>query len=224
MTGYQIAKNMISVFILVLIAASILIGIRYAKTKKKKQLITSIVLLFLMFCMYPVYFMISVKQYSTFELVNLRQFSVSSEDLQKGVWNDVIANTDRGENLSPQLSWDKIQEADAYVIYMIDPDGNNWLHMKSGSVVETSISRGQIRSITGQTTDDPSYIGPYPPAGTHHYEIYVFALRQKKDGYYGTVNVPSEGIEKIGSMIDVYENGDVGNVIAYGKISGTYTK
>ena len=36
---------------------------------------------------------------------------VSSEDLQDGKWNDRITNTEKGENLSPELHFDKVEGA-----------------------------------------------------------------------------------------------------------------
>ena len=168
--------------------------------------------------------MTSVKQYTEFDMNNLKQFTVTSVDLHDGVWDPVISNTDRGENLSPQLTWDSVKGAKGYVVYMIDPDGNNWIHLKTDSISDTSLSQGQIQKFTHQDPDASGYIGPYPPSGTHTYEVYVFALRELKDGYVGKVDQISDGIGKIAPLVDVNENGDIGNIIAYGKLSGTYTR
>ena len=93
---------------------------------------------------------------------------ITSADLKDGEWNDVITHTAFGENKSPQLSWNAVDGAGCYAIIMIDPDGNNWLHW-----IETDIRQNDIP--TGYSSND-KYIGPYPPAGTHHYIVYVYAL------------------------------------------------
>lgn len=48
-------------------------------------------------------------------------FEVTSEDLIDGVWSDVISK-DCGDNVSPQLSWEAVDGAELYIIYMVDPD------------------------------------------------------------------------------------------------------
>ena len=93
---------------------------------------------------------------------------ITSADLKDGEWNDVITHTAFGENKSPQLSWNAVDGAGCYAIIMIDPDGNNWLHW-----IETDIRQNDIP--TGYSSNG-KYIGPYPPAGTHHYIVYVYAL------------------------------------------------
>ena len=160
---------------------------------------------------------------STFNWAGINQFSVTSENLQSGVWDDSIANTERGKDLSPQLSWEKIETAQAYVIYMIDPDGNNWIHLISGTLTKEEVAQGEITSIH-KGTSDTGYIGPYPPAGTHSYEVYVFALKKAKTSYAGEVNTVCGGIAEIAQVLNVDDAGKSGNIAAYGKLTGTYTK
>jgi len=159
----------------------------------------------------------------TFDWAGINQFSVTSENLQSGVWDDSIANTERGKNLSPQLSWEKAETAQAYVIYMIDPDGNNWIHLISGTLTKEEVAQGEITSISGGTSET-GYIGPYPPDGTHSYEVYVFALKKAKTSYAGEVNTVCGGIAEIAQALNVDDTGKPGNIAAYGKLSGTYTK
>ena len=159
----------------------------------------------------------------TFDWAGINQFSVTSENLQSGVWDDSIANTERGKNLSPQLSWEKAETAQAYVIYMIDPDGNNWIHLISGTLTKEEVAQGEITSISGGTSET-GYIGPYPPDGTHSYEVYVFALKKAKTSYAGEVNTVCGGITEIAQALNVDDTGKPGNIAAYGKLSGTYTK
>ena len=40
---------------------------------------------------------------STFDWAGIDELTVTSENLQNGVWDDSIANTERGKNLSPQI-------------------------------------------------------------------------------------------------------------------------
>ena len=159
----------------------------------------------------------------TFDWAGINQFSVTSENLQSGVWDDSIANTERGKNLSPQLSWEKAETAQAYVIYMIDPDGNNWIHLISGTLTKEEVAQGEITSISGGTSET-GYIGPYPPDGTHSYEVYVFALRKAKTSYAEEVNTVCGGIAEIAQALNVDDTGKPGNIAAYGKLTGTYTK
>ena len=48
---------------------------------------------------------------SAFDWAGIDELIVTSENLQNGVWDDSIANTERGKNLSPQLSWEKAENA-----------------------------------------------------------------------------------------------------------------
>ena len=64
-------------------------------------------------------------------------FALSSGDLHDGVWDTVITNTVNGENVSPQLSWEPVDGAECYAIYMVDTSANCWIHWKSGGVTET---------------------------------------------------------------------------------------
>ena len=90
---------------------------------------------------------------STFDWAGIDELTVTSENLQNGVWDDSIANTERGKNLSPQLSWEKAENAQAYVVYMIDPDGNNWIHLISGTLTKEEVVQGEITQVNkGQVT------------------------------------------------------------------------
>ena len=65
-------------------------------------------------------------EYETFEL--------TSEDLHNGVWDNVISNTLAGENVSPQLSWEPVDDALFYVVYMVDMTANYWIHWAYRSI------------------------------------------------------------------------------------------
>ena len=110
-----------------------------------------------------------LSQYNAF-IDDYKSFEVTSTNLNKGVWDDIISNTSKGSNKSPQLTWSAVDGAGLYVIIMDDPDAMDWMHWKSDNVTETSLDEGWASSS--------DYVGPYPPSGsTHTYEIYVVALK-----------------------------------------------
>lgn len=158
--------------------------------------------------------------------------NVTSEDLIDGKWDRRISR-DEGENLSPELSYDSVEGAKYYYIYMVDESANYWSHLVATDITENHLASGA--NISTHTPDDSfSYVGPYPPEGSgpHTYTIYVFAMADKPITgitpaidhpsispvtlYYDSLNI--RGIEDDGN-IRTY-----GNVLAYGYISGTYER
>lgn len=146
----------------------------------------------------------------------LSTFELSSEDLQDGKWNSVISSLDDGLNVSPQLSWEGVSEATSYVVYMVDSSAGYWLHWKSKNVTETNLSQGWA--------SEEEYIGPYPPGGTHSYDIYVFALRQPVERVKGTFNTANAIFYDNAMELDIADDGSTGNIISYGYLPGTYTR
>ena len=143
-------------------------------------------------------------------------FEVTSEDLENGVWPDIISNTHIGENRSPQLSWQPVDGAEVYVIYMVDSDTNGFLHWKSNNVTETDLPQGWASAV--------DYTGPHIGHGyTHTFDIYVMALRSPTDRLKGAVNAVNKELGSFIELIDTSADGNKGNIIAYGKISGTFT-
>ena len=155
---------------------------------------------------------------------NASIMKVTSESLIGGRWSYEITNTEDGMNLSPQISFDEVSGASYYVIYMVDESANDWVHWYA-EVSQTNLEKG---ANPGQ------YIGPYPPAGSgdHTYTIYVYALADKPD-----INFDGEFPEfdetwfagdtlwTILNVKDAAANPKIyGNVIAYGYISGTYSR
>ena len=141
---------------------------------------------------------------------SLTQFDISSTDLHDGVWDTIITNTDHGKNVSPQLSWEPVEGAKSYVIYMVDTSAGNWLHWRAGNITETTLEQG--------SASESEYVGPYPPSGTHNYEIYVYAMKADVDRVPGAFDSANEGFDRFESLLE-----ESGGVIAYGHISGTYT-
>ena len=143
-------------------------------------------------------------------------FEVTSTSLNNGVWNDVISNTDKGSNKSPQLQWDAVDGAGLYVIIMDDPDSWHFMHWKSDNVTETSLDEGWAPSS--------EYVGPYPPSGaTRTYEVYVVALKAPVERVKGSFNASNPKFEENFKALDIDAEGNSGNIIAVGRLAGTFT-
>ena len=143
-------------------------------------------------------------------------FEVTSTNLNDGVWDDIISNTAKGLNHSPQLEWTAVDDAGLYVIIMDDPDAMDWMHWKSDHVTETRLEEGWASSL--------DYIGPYPPKGaTHTYEIYVVALKAPVERVKGAFNGQNPKFEKNFQALDIDADGNSGNIIAVGRIPGTFS-
>ena len=148
-----------------------------------------------------------IDEYSSFE--------VTSTNLNNGVWDDIISYTYKGSNKSPQLEWNAVDGAALYVIIM-DDLGMDWIHWKSDNVTETKLDEGWAQSS--------DYIGPYPPSGTTHtYEIYVVALKAPVESVKGIVIGRNLKFEENFKALDIDANGNSGNIIAVGRLSGTFT-
>lgn len=141
----------------------------------------------------------------------LSSFELTSADLTDGVWNTEITNTQYGQNRSPQLSWKPVEGAANYVIYMIDTTAGNWVHWRSVSEGETELAAGWA--------SEKEYVGPYPPEGTHDYEIYVFALKEPAKKVRGALDSASPRFFELLTSLD----NDGGNILACGHLTGTYT-
>ena len=143
-------------------------------------------------------------------------FAVTSESLKDGFWDEITANTVAGQNLSPDLSWEPVEGASCYAIYMVDINTHYFLHWVQGDITETSLAQGFAGS--------KYYIGMYPPPGdTHVYNIYVLALKNPVDRVKGSVNGISPKFPDFIKALDTDKDGNTGNIISVGKISGKFT-
>ena len=143
-------------------------------------------------------------------------FKVTSTSLTDGVWDDIISNTDIGENRSPQLSWEPVEGACEYAVYMFDTNTNGYLHWRSGGITETSLPEGWASPL--------DYNGPHIGHGyTHNFDIYVIALKAPVERLKGTVNGQNKKLGEFITELDTDKDGNKGNIISYGKISGLYT-
>lgn len=210
MTGFAIAKIILTIIAFASLPAALVLLI-FGIHKKKTKVIVSAVLVFLLFpiCMFA-HFAVAVKQYYP-GTDSFDTFEVTSDDIDNGIW-DVKISHDRGEDISPQLSWEEVPGASCYAVYMIDPDGGNWLHMHTVTY-GTELASGAV------STEE--YIGPYPPSGSHTYVVYVFALKEEKPPVF-ILNNQCDGAEELMSILNTFSNSDVGNIIAYGKVAAGY--
>ena len=150
-----------------------------------------------------------------FDPESLPAITLTSEDLHDGVWDADITNTSNGSNRSPQLSWEPVAGASCYAVYMVDTTANYWLHWKSLNISETSLAAGAASGT--------EYVGPYPPSGTHEYEIRVYALKEATEEDQSRFDSGNSKFEQIIAGLDQNSSG-AGNVLAYGTLSGTYTR
>ncbi|SEQ03869.1 Uncharacterized conserved protein, phosphatidylethanolamine-binding protein (PEBP) family [Lachnospiraceae bacterium NE2001] len=143
-------------------------------------------------------------------------FEVTSSSLQDGVWNDVISKTDEGSNASPELTWEPVEGATVYAIYMVDISMHYFLHWNSNGITETSLAEGWA--------PDSDYVGPYPPeGGTHTYDVYVIALKNPIDRLKGGVNTQTLNMQDFIDSTDTDVDGNTGNIVAIGHLSGEFT-
>ena len=144
-------------------------------------------------------------------------FIVTSKCVKNGKWMDKISNTSRGENISPDLSWEAVDGATQYQVIMID---GNWLHMDV-STRGTSLAEGEF----GKGEKGARYVGPYPPLGTTHtYSVFVFALKNEPGNFYMGFDGGGNSINDIYKGLNTDVDGNTGNVISYGRLDGNYSK
>ena len=143
-------------------------------------------------------------------------FKVTSDSLTDGVWDDITSNTHIGKNASPQLSWEPVEGAAEYAVYMFDTNTNGYLHWKSGGITETTLPEGWASPL--------EYNGPHIGHGyTHNFDIYVIALKTPVEKLKGTVNGQNKKLGEFIKELDTDKDGNSGNIISYGKVSGTFT-
>jgi len=90
------------------------------------------------------------------------------------------------ENVSPQLSWnDAPQGTKSFALAMLDQhhvarDYVHWLVVDM-SADTTSLQEGaSARAMPTGSREIKAYVGPFPPSGTHDYELTLYALGADK--------------------------------------------
>ena len=142
--------------------------------------------------------------------------TVTSENEKNGVWNDIISKTDKGQNRSPQLSWDSVEGASSYVIYMIDANMQYFIHWKSEGITDTTLPEGWA--------SESDYVGPYPPdGGTHTYVVYVIALKNPVERVKGGLNGSNPKFPDFVKALDTDKDGNTGNILSCGCLPADFT-
>ena len=153
---------------------------------------------------------------SSIPFSSLPEFEVSSSCLNNGIWDTKITNTDSGDNISPDITWEPVDGATQYVVIMLD---GSWLHMDVFTT-ETSLAEGAY--TTGSKGEQ--YVGPYPPKGNPHtYTVFVFALAGEPEDITLLFNSSGNTISNVFTDLDTDASGNTGNVIAYGRLDGNFT-
>ena len=143
---------------------------------------------------------------------SLPLIEVTSDNANNGEW-DVDIGLKEG-NLSPELTWDEVDGAGCYAVFMIDVSTTTWL-MWYVIVDTTHFDKGRY-------TDSTEYVGPYPP-GAHDFIVYVVALKDEpKISSYPLDQITGDIDDKL-NVLNTDTEGNTGNVLAYGYIKATYT-
>ena len=143
---------------------------------------------------------------------SLPVIEVTSDNVNNGEW-DVDIGLKEG-NLSPELTWDEVEGAGCYAVFMIDVSTTTWL-MWYVIVDTTHFDKGRY-------TDSTEYVGPYPP-GAHDFIVYVVALKDEpKIASYPLDQITGDIDDKL-NVLNTATDGSTGNVIAYGSVKATYT-
>ena len=141
-------------------------------------------------------------------------FKVTSESLEGEYWAEACG-TDF-ENASPQLSWEPVEGATTYVVYMVVMHTANVLHWKSEGITETNLPQGWA--------SPEDYAGPRPEAGTtNQYNVYVFALKAPVERVKGSIRTPAIKLQEFMDELDTDAEGNTGNIVAVGRIMGYYS-
>lgn len=150
-------------------------------------------------------------------------FKVTSESLDGKYWSKECAF--EGGNASPQLSWEPVEGASTYVIYMVDLTAMNIIHWKSDGITETNLPQGSaISAFSRGEVSKADYVGPNPPSGsTNQYNIYVFALKAPVERVKGSIGSQAIKLQEFMDSLDTDAEGKTGNIVAVGRVIGYYS-
>ena len=122
------------------------------------------------------------------------------------------------DNVSPELSWTGApSEAKSFALALVDthPVAKSYVHWLVVHIdaATTSLPEGAADGAmpTGSRELTP-YAGPFPPSGTHEYELTIYALDAK------TVALPSN------ASIDEFKARIKGRTLATARVVGKFTK
>ena len=151
--------------------------------------------------------------------LNVPNIKVTSTSIVEGKLLTITSankksNIQPGENKSPEVSWEMVEDANYYAVIMFD-ESANWLHFFETDITTTKIEEGKY-------TDVKTYIGPYPPksSGVHTYRIEVFAIKEQPTDPIGKIDSKESYNSIVNHLNQVGGNSD--NILARGYITGTY--
>jgi Raf kinase inhibitor-like YbhB/YbcL family protein len=126
----------------------------------------------------------------------------------------------KGENISPQLSWDQAPAGtQTFVLLIDDPDApsgtyDHWVLFNIPPETHTLLENFHPAApiVVGKNSSGQSrYAGPCPPSGTHRYFFKLYALDT-------TLSLTSNAYK--GDVLAAMQ----GHVLAQGKLMGTFSK
>jgi hypothetical protein len=172
---------------------------------------------------------ISKKRRCALEPCMDQKISVSSNSFIKNskIPNKHVYTNCGGTNVSPQLSWQKIEGAKSYIIVVEDPDApsaahpniNPYIHWQMFDIpasilnIPEEVSSAKIGALEGKNDfGNTKYDGPCPPtdSGKHRYFFRMFA-----------VNIPTLGLKTGATRAEIFERAEK-HIIAVGEVIGTY--
>ncbi len=123
----------------------------------------------------------------------------------------------KGENISPPVQWSGVpDDARSLALVVDDPDAPSgaYIHWIVFNIdpEQSTIGAGEVPPGARQADNSngqPSYTGPCPPSGTHHYRFVVYVLRSP-------LTVPA------GADTDRLLNAVEAKVTAKGILTGTF--
>lgn len=122
------------------------------------------------------------------------------------------------ENVSLPLAWsDAPAETKSFALSIVDkhPVARNYVHWLVADIGAdaTSLKEGAASAgMPAGAKELKPYAGPFPPSGTHDYEITLYALRTEK------LDVPSK------VNLEVFTDAVRNDTIATAVLTGTFTK
>lgn len=134
---------------------------------------------------------------------------LTSTDLKNGVWDASISGTSRGENKNPALSWDPVEGASEYVVYMVDTSTANLIQLRTSGIKKPFLEKGVLTSR--------EYKGLTPTNGVHTYKVYVYAMKSDPGRLPGIMFMANLDFDSVEKKLD-----NAGTILAKGKLTGTF--
>ena len=139
---------------------------------------------------------------------NLDNFEVTSESIFYGEW--IKETGARNGNISPELSWEKVNGADTYALFMVDLDEGDFHIHGFGMTDANHLDYGEL--------GDKGYLGPMP-SDPHNYTVYVFALKKAVET---DIRGDKWNLGDAEKLMEILNKDNPGNAIAYGSVTASY--